>query len=413
MKETLKMKKVIIGISLVIVLIIACVLFVRLTDKKAENTTEGNSDSVEMDVKKLGEEQKFYENGLICDDVALMIYSGIIEYVDLKTGDHTPFCFAPECEHNSEDCAANYMVQASPSYMQIYEKYLYVLGTNNDGNMYVYRNELDGTNKEKMAVYAGAGIGWISNCVQQDEKIYFIATELYEYNDKTLEDGSKGTNVDIASLFCYDFKNNKLEKLYSGHEGYYAQGTINYVYNDKIAFSYLYNTKPDEDLYDIKTGEYKLGDIDPNTFCIGRTYFYDIKTGEVEESWRKTSANPIGMDDKYVYFFGNKDGTGKTKDGLITILDYDMNYIKTIRLEDHPTHESYWACKISGGYIVSDDENKLLLKYNDDGKLIQKITNAEYAIGEEYGDYYILKENAFGWGFIGLTKKDKLNWENV
>ena len=180
------MKKVIIGISLVIVLIIACVLFVRLTDKKAENTTEGNSDSVEMDVKKLGEEQKFYENGLICDDVALMIYSGIIEYVDLKTGDHTPFCFAPECEHNSEDCAANYMVQASPSYMQIYEKYLYVLGTNNDGNMYVYRNELDGTNKEKMAVYAGAGIGWISNCVQQDEKIYFIATELYEYNDKTL-----------------------------------------------------------------------------------------------------------------------------------------------------------------------------------------------------------------------------------
>ena len=39
--------------------------------------------------------------------------------------------------------------------------------------MYVYRNELDGTNKEKMAVYAGAGIEWISNCVQQDEKIYF------------------------------------------------------------------------------------------------------------------------------------------------------------------------------------------------------------------------------------------------
>ena len=95
------------------------------------------------------------------------------------------------------------------------------------------------------------------------------------------------------------------------------------------------------------------------------------------------------------------------------LVELDMNYIKTIRLEDHPTHESYWACKISGGYIVSYDENKLLLKYNDDGKLIQKITNAEYAIGEEYGDYYIIKENAFGWGFIGLTKKDKLNWENV
>ncbi len=228
----------------------------------------------------------YLEEGLVVN-----IMLGNRMYYEYETGTYMPLCSKANCLHDTDDCMAVHLSEAS-GLGKIGDKWYYLMV---DGyNMSFYSADLDGQNERKIGTI-GFGVGF--ECLFYEDSCIYEMTD-WRYNEET------GKPEDyISTIRRYDFKEQKEEILCPEmlNAGYGIYGR----YEDQL----IYVERKYEGFYaktlNLETGEVTdlIGETDGfiNGILDGNIFAYmirtegkegyqvmelDLETGEQKEIWK-------------------------------------------------------------------------------------------------------------------------------
>lgn len=402
----MKKKKIIISIILPVIALIITSIIIVINRDDSKESTHGES----LDAKKFSENQVLVDNALVCGNGMIKVSSYTAYYIDLLSMNEIPLCTKADCSHeNNMECDAYYGTFGSSQFAYFYDEKLYVFGYNSD--VFVCRAEADGTNRKVICSTEGKikDIRFFKNGVVYKDKMYFLVYTDSKSKDNTSTSMMTSDRLLDCSLCCYDFKKNSISTYTLDEAFYNYQGVAMCAVNDKIYFKNYGDTKPGSELWDFENNMPLVED--ESIYRENKLYSFDINKEEFSVVFDNDGSIYAGMDDKYIYMNCKKDGTNCLS-GVISVFDYDFNFVKEIQLKDF-SHTVYGITKVSNGYIVSDDEEAKLTMYDDEGNIIKEAAKFNHAIRKEYNDGYLVTKESLNEKIECFIKDSDIKWKKV
>ena len=398
------MKKKVLGLLIAIAIMgMAAFVIVSINRKNGKNGSEGDTDTMNYSPQAFAENQVLIGDALYSGDNALYFGSGRLQYVSLKNMKGGYLCNDPECTHEDSSCSSAFFEGGDMKMVYFYESKMYVMCVGY-GGVFVYSADSDGTNKKLVCSYRKlSDAHYESNVEIKDDKAFIAISETIKSGSST----SRGNDLSTTIVLCFDFKTKEIKEIFREKEGYNSQGRINYIQNGKVAFMTTWYTKPENELYDVENDKVLVDNI--SDYDVGCSYLYDIEKNTIESTQRGFH-EVVGVDDKYIYMNGDKFMKTKNNDDRISVFDHDMNWIKTIKLEDNEKTSSCAILKVEGGFLKTDDTNHKITYYDETGKKLKTKSNFDKAVFAEYNGGFLLSHESLFKMLSGYIKKDQIDW---
>lgn len=351
-----------------------------------------------------------------------MIFEGRVpqglHYHNLNTADTVSLCTIPDCEHNTDECQAQFAPDCSIMVLYCYDGKLYAGGDTTMGELRFYCSEMDGTNHEKIASLRIADDRY-EEIHFEDFYVYdscvYIAVSMADTDEmKVLPSGYMSDVPLNIQIYCFDMKEKEFTKLYQAPKDYYqACATIRYIYDGVLYYDFSAQTLPYEELYD-ETGELKdenIPDDGPS-----EVHALQLDTGEDTVVPEYRYEDYIGCEgDEYYFIDINED---MVLSGDIFRKNLQTGESKTIHIpdlegKDDAVNEVKW---LNHQFVVNecnwDEETGNIYFFDTEGQQTGKIEDTVYYIIGEDQDIYLLSDvhistNAMAY----IYKEDIDDWD--
>lgn len=252
--------------------------------------------------------------------------NGLLMFFDRATEKTVPVCNKPECSHSDENCNAWFNAESSVmegvieynrNIIMFYEGYVYVIGYDFEGNMYLYKVSEDGSTCEQyMKLYKqdttvpgdpnSFHFGTPEICIHRGY-VYYL--EAFESEPRIRRMKMGGDTEEVVFKLTGERSNVYRIKPYGDYVFFQAGNFIDDTCTKIEAGVFAYN---------INTGEIKLvrkGVYSDYVIADNKLYYYhdkgtnvyDMVTGKEERLEGVNSENEqIYVDSQYVYVIGSE-----------------------------------------------------------------------------------------------------------
>lgn len=359
------------------------------------------------------EENQVWKGEVLVANQHLFACSDLIYYANLEKGISQPLCSIPDCLHNTEDCMAQFSFTFMHQFLYCFDGKLYVGGS--EGNdLCFYRCDIDGSNHEKVSAVSMDGELGLTNFYVHDSCVYITTVIPDNSKVKVLENGFMTDAPSTAELWCYDLETLQFEHIYTFSQvAYQINLNVRYIRDGKCYYEYAGQELPQEELYDLETGEI----IDPEyeKYEFEEVGVIDLTTRQREITEDYQFGDYIGCREGMYYY------TARDVYGDIRVEDYVNGTEERIHISEMEG-ENFWNCSVfltGDGLVVNEQkwmaDTGRILFYDRNGNQTYVMENSSMFIIGDYQNFYLLNSNSVNTVEAYVLKEDidKINKKTV
>ncbi len=277
------------------ILIVSYILYVYIMEQKT---------SIIKDADQFGENATWKYGVLLDKDRVFSSNGGPICYTDMSKKMTVPLCTRADCEHNTDDCTACY--ESNVDFIYPYQGKLY-LGCRTNKDLLLYRTNLDGSDREKIADYSLEDVISEVQYMVAQSKIY-IALQIEDTSLMILdEDGNCSDVPNYGELLCFDLNTAKYEKVAALGKGYYGYNLfLRYVEGTRLYYEFEGRELPYDEMYHSETGDLLKPELADQE--VEEVASIDLNTGKIQAEDRYVTRDYVGSEEDISYFLEYQSG---------------------------------------------------------------------------------------------------------